>query len=61
MTLSIAMLVISFVLTIEGMDAWQVIVTPLIELTEFAWFLYVVGVLRTEPEYLQSSPDSESE
>jgi len=61
MMLCIAMLAITGILSmIKGMETWLVIVAPLIILTEFSLFLYVVGILSSEPEYLQSSPDLES-
>lgn len=60
MLLFIAMLALSIPLSFnEGMQPWLTVMTPLINLTEYAFFLYVVGVLTSEPDYLQM-PDPEN-
>lgn len=60
MAICITLLALSFPLTFnENMQPWLIITTPFVELTEYALFLYVVGVLASEPDYLQL-PDTEN-
>ncbi len=39
----------------EELNIWQVLITPVIEFSEYALFLYLVGTLTSEPAYLQLS------
>jgi len=62
MALCIAAIAISFVLALnKDTHAWLIIVTPMVELAEYAFFLYVVGVLTTEPRYLKLSESDENQ
>jgi len=54
MGICIAMLAINFMLaTHEEAGVWLVIVTPLIELSQYAFFLYIIGTFKREPACLQ--------
>ncbi|PIW51432.1 MAG: hypothetical protein COW18_01035 [Zetaproteobacteria bacterium CG12_big_fil_rev_8_21_14_0_65_54_13] len=54
MVICITMLAINFMLaTHEGNGVWLVIITPLIELSEYAFMLYMIGTFNSAPARLQ--------
>jgi len=62
MALCIATTAVSFVLALnKDTHTWLIIVTPMAELAEYAFFLYVVGVLTSELGYLKLSEEEESD
>ena len=62
MAVCIATLAVSFVLALsKDTHTWMIIVTPMAELAEYAFFLYVVGVLTSEPDCLHLSEADENE
>ncbi len=59
--LLILILAISIAFTAsDELNIWQVLITPAIEFTEYALFLYLVGIFRSEPDYLQL-PESQND
>jgi len=56
MVICITMLAINFLLAVnEDTGLWLIMITPLIEFSEYAFFLYIIGIFNTNPTCLKSA------